>query len=540
MELSKLSSEPNPSLCTICLGYLLRLRLGALAGQALAYGWVRSELHLDIPLAPLIAIGLGLLGYSLWAIRRLGTLPQSAPCSLLREAIIDLASIATAVYLTGGAHNPLIILLLLPVMVAAATLQPRLIWGVSALAVAAYSVLMGYHRPFPIPHHGTSGFDLHVQGMWYAFILSALLIAYFVAKMGGALRDRDRQLAQVREEALVDNSPTGIGLLGEGRLTLVNPGLARILEQPREELLGVPLLERVHPEDRARLADALMDGLPDPAHAPEVECRLLTASGQVRWVALRQAAIQSQGQPLTLITFQDLTDRKRMEGELRDLSARLLQAQEQERQRVARDLHDGPCQTLAAVRLLLEEWLRVQPAPESERRVAMAPLRLLGPSLQDAAEELRRISMDLRPAMLDDLGLLATLRWYLGNFARLYPNLEVRHHLDLAESDIPPDLRTPIFRILQEALTNAAKHSGGRLLKVGLSREAGALTLTVRDDGGGLIPASDRTVGEGRGLGLSSMRERATLSGGELNIQTRPGKGTTVVASWPLGSGTGG
>ena len=142
--------------------------------------------------------------------------------------------------------------------------------------------------------------------------------------------------------------------------------------------------------------------------------------------------------------------------------------------------------------------------------------------------------------MLDDLGLLATLRWYLGNFARLYPNLEVRHHLDLAESDIPPDLRTPIFRILQEALTNAAKHSGGRLLKVGLSREAGALTLTVRDDGGGLIPASDRTVGEGRGLGLSSMRERATLSGGELNIQTRPGKGTTVVASWPLGSGTGG
>ncbi len=529
------NSEPSPSLCIISLGYLLRLRLGALAGQALAYGWVSVKLQLALPIAPLLAIGLGLLGYSLWVIRRLGTLPQSAPCSLLREAVIDLASIASAVYLTGGAHNPLVILLLLPVMVAAATLQPRLIWGVSALAVSAYSVLMRYHQDFPTPHHGTSGFDLHVQGMWYAFILSALLIAYFVAQMGGALRDRDRLLAQVREEALVDNSPTGIGLLGEGRLSLVNPGLARILDQSREVLLGTQLLDRVHPEDRARVASALLGGVPSPAPAPEVECRLITASGQVRWVALRQAAIQSQGQPLTLVTFQDLTEHKRMEGELRDLSARLLLAHEQERQRVARDLHDGPCQTLSAVRLLLEEWLRVQPAPE--RRAAMAPLRLLGPTLQDAAEELRRISMDLRPAMLDDLGLLATLRWYLGNIAKLHPTLEIRHHLDLAESDIPPDLRTPIFRILQEAVTNAAKHSGGRLLDVGLSLELGEVRLAVTDDGGGLVPNTARAAGAGPGLGLSSMRERATLSGGALSIQTRPDQGTTVAASWPLASG---
>lgn len=536
MTLAK--SAPTSALCAICLGYLLRLRLGALAGQALAYGWVSAGLELPLPLAPLIALGLGLLGYTLWVIWRTRSRSQAGPCSLSREAVIDLASIATAVYLTGGAHNPLIILLLLPVMVAAATLQPRLIWGVSALSMSAYSVLMVFHRPFPTPHHGASDFDLHVQGMWYAFILSALLIAYFVAQMGGALRDRDRQLAQVREEALVDNSPTGIGLLREGRFSLVNPGLARMLDYAREELLGVEILDLVHPEDRAGVASTLLGSGSAPVPAPEIECRLIARSGQVRWVALRQAIIQSQGQPLTLVILQDLTDRKRLEQELRDLSARLLIAQEQERQGVARDLHDGPCQTLAAVRLLLEEWLRVQPA--IERRESMAPLRFLGPTLQDVADELRQISTDLRPAMLDDLGLLATLRWYLGNFARLHPGLEIRHHFDLAESDIPPALRTPVFRILQEAAANAAKHSSGSCLEVSLGLAAGELRLAVTDDGGGLVPNRGLAVGASPGLGLSSMRERATLSGGELRIQVRPEGGTTVAASWPLATGASG
>ena len=179
--MSRANTAPTPSLCAISLDYLLRLRLGALAGQALAYGWVSASLGLILPIPPLIALGLGLLGYTLWGIRRAGALPESGSCSLLREAVIYLASIACAVYLTGGAHNPLIILLLLPVMVAAATLQRRLIWAVCALATSAYSLLMEFHHDFPAPHHGTSGFDLHVQGMWYAFILSALLIAYFVA-----------------------------------------------------------------------------------------------------------------------------------------------------------------------------------------------------------------------------------------------------------------------------------------------------------------------------------------------------------------------
>ncbi len=223
------NSVPHPSLCAICLRHLLRLRLGALAGQALAYGWVHTQLGIILPIGPLVIIGLGLLGYSLWLLRRSHTPSGTRSCSLAREAVIDLASLAVSLYLTGGSHNPLIILLLLPVIVAAATLQPRLIWLVSSLAAAAYTVLMVFHRPFPVPHahHDPSGFDLHVQGMWYAFLLSVVLIAYFVAQLGANLRDRDQELAQVREEALVENTPTGILMMRQGRLSLVNPRLAR-------------------------------------------------------------------------------------------------------------------------------------------------------------------------------------------------------------------------------------------------------------------------------------------------------------------------
>ena len=476
-------SDPAPYLCSICLRYLLRLRLGAVAGQTFAYGWVGAVLDLPLAVWPLISLGVALLGYTVWVMWRPGAVPGYGHCSLLREAVIDLASLTIALYLTGGSQNPLVILLLLPVTVAAATLQPRLIWAVTGTAIASYTALMVLHRDFPVPHHGSTGFELHVQGMWYGFILSAVLIGYFVAQMGAALRALDRQLAQAREEALVESSPTGIFLLREGRLSLVNPRLAELFDCDRDELIGVEVLSLVHPDDRERVGIAIREGHSHPGPDSEVECRLIARSGLTRWVALRHTRIASRGEALTLGTVQDLTDRKRMEQALRSLSAQLLTVQEEERGRVARDLHDGPCQTLTAARLILENFLGDQPL--TERRASMQALRSLVPAIHDAADELRRISTDLRPAMLDDLGLSATVRWHLANLAKLHPTLQIRHRLEVAEADIPPTLKTPIFRILQEASNNAAKHSRGTVLDVRLSAEDGWLRLAVRDDGVG-------------------------------------------------------
>lgn len=526
--------QASSPLCALCLRYLLRLRLGALAGQTLAYGWGAAVLDLPLPLWPLIALGLALLIYTVWLIRWHRATPALRPCSLLRETVVDLAALSLALYSTGGSHNPLAILLLLPVTVAAATLETRLIRTVTATAVAAYTLLMAFHLNFPVPHHGISGFDLHVEGMWYGFILTAVLIAYFVARMGAALRDRDRQLAEAREKVLIESSPTGVLLVGDGRVVLANPRLAELAGCPRDALIGSDALNLIHPEDRERVGRAVFGEPIGPGPSPEIECRLHAQSEPIRWVVVRRALIATRGAPLTMIAMQDLTERKRMEQELRDLSARLLEVQEEERRRVARDLHDGPCQTLTATRLILEGCLASE--PPTERRASMRTLHTLVAFIRDAADEVRRIATELRPAMLDDLGLLATVRWYLGSLATLYPTLAIRHRIELAEADIPQPIKTPIFRILQEASSNAAKHSRGSALDVRLSAGDGWLWLRVADDGRGFDPKFRPADGIGPGLGLSSMRERAELSGGELRLLTSPGEGTTVEARWPIDS----
>lgn len=517
-----------PSLTRICLRNLLRLRLGYLAGTAAAYAWEVLVLGLRLPVAPLLILWAGLLAYTLWRQRQEGEPGQRA---LLRESVIDLAGLTFALYLTGGAHNPLIILLLLPITVAAATLHKRLIWAITGTAVACYTGLMLVHRDFPALHHHQDAFDLHVLGMWGAFLLSGVLIAVFVGNLAVAVRARDRQRAQ--EDALLASARTGIFVVQDGRLVFVNPRLAELLEYPTDALLGRDPLDFLAEEDRPTVA-LIAERRGAGAEAPEAyECRVLTRSGRERWVSMHNTLTTFGERPATLGTVQDISEHKRMESELRELPGRLLRVQEQERRRVARDLHDGICQMLTATRLAVESHLMA--SPSTERRASMHKLRESVAVLRQAEEEVRRISTDLRPAMLDDLGLLATLRWHLGELGTRHPGLRVRHHLEVAEAAIPDGLKTTIYRIVQEAASNAVRHSGGSALDVHLRVEGGELCLRIEDNGVGFLPGqpSPRALGTGHyGLGLGSMRERAEQTGGELRVRTRPGQGTRVEASW--------
>jgi signal transduction histidine kinase len=267
------------------------------------------------------------------------------------------------------------------------------------------------------------------------------------------------------------------------------------------------------------------------------ECRLVTKSGRKCWVSMHNTATTFWGRRATLGNVQDIGELKRMELELRELSARLLKVQEDERRRVARDLHDGICQTLTATRLAIESHLGDAPMPALERRASVLRLRESVTAMREAVDEVRRISTDLRPAMLDDLGLLATLRWYLGELAQRHPDLEIRQHLGVAEAEVPDGLKTTIFRLLQEATSNVVRHSGGSALDIHLTAEEGVLCLAVVDDGVGFDPGSVGLQVNGRGhfgLGLSSMRERTGLSGGAFRLLSVPGGGTRVEACWRL------
>jgi signal transduction histidine kinase len=231
--------------------------------------------------------------------------------------------------------------------------------------------------------------------------------------------------------------------------------------------------------------------------------------------------------------LEDINASLRQSGdELRQLSARLLTVQEEDRKRVARELHDSIGQSLTAVKFMIERALRGACACPEGRHMEI--LKSVIPVIQQSVEESRRICMALRPSMLDDLGLLPTLDWFVREFRKTYPHIPVSLDLGIEERQIPDVLKINIFRIAQEALNNAAKHARPSHIQVSLQWREGALGLTVADDGIGLEPAAARDPARPGGFGLSSMRERAELHDGTLVVHSAPGLGTTVSARWPL------
>lgn len=154
---------------------------------------------------------------------------------------------------------------------------------------------------------------------------------------------------------------------------------------------------------------------------------------------------------------------------------------------------------------------------------------------QQAIDEVQRISKHLRPAMLDNLGLVDTIRWLCKEFKKVHPHIAIRIDLEVREIDVPEGLKIVIFRILQEAMNNIAKHSHAN--RVGLSLKLGnnCLTFTIKDNGRGFDQtAVIQNKSSVKGLGLESMKERAELSGGSFALTSRPGTGTTLQAHWPV------
>jgi signal transduction histidine kinase len=241
----------------------------------------------------------------------------------------------------------------------------------------------------------------------------------------------------------------------------------------------------------------------------------------------------------TLLT-QEIAERKKTgeslkqsENELRRLSSKLLTAHEEESKRIGRELHDGLAQTLSAVKIWVENAL-IQLGQKDSVQAAKA-LESVVPLTQGAVEEVRRISRNLRPSSLDDLGLLATISWSCQEFCTLYTGIKMEEQIEIEEDQVPDSLKIVIYRVLQEALNNIAKHSGANLVRISLKATGGMIEMIIHDNGEGFemeyILSDQRSD---RGLGIASMKERAELSGGSFLIESCKGVGTTVRVSWPL------
>ena len=222
---------------------------------------------------------------------------------------------------------------------------------------------------------------------------------------------------------------------------------------------------------------------------------------------------------------------RRSQERLRDLSRKILDAQENERKFVAQEIHDSIGGSLAAIKFALEEKLESMeqnPSPE------VISIEKVISQVDETIEESRRISARLRPSLLDDLGLLATISWFCREFEKLHPHIQTEQQLEVAEDEIPEMLKVVVYRILQEAMSNAAKHSDARRIRLHLAKIDNRIEFSVTDDGGGFDPEEvghESTLT--KGFGLSGMRDRAMLCNGKFDIESKKGKGTTVHISLP-------
>jgi signal transduction histidine kinase len=215
---------------------------------------------------------------------------------------------------------------------------------------------------------------------------------------------------------------------------------------------------------------------------------------------------------------------------LRALSQRLMDAQESERRHIARELHDEIGQALTMVKINLQTIQRLSdPALISQQ--AEETIKIIEPTLQ----QVRNLSLRLRPSMLDDLGLVAALRWYLDRQSRR-ADFTLQFNADPLTKRLPPETETACFRIVQEAITNVIKYSEAKQVDVVLRRVDSFLELIVRDTGVGFnVALAQEKAAEGGSFGLLSMSERALLVGGSFDIQSELGRGTEIRARLPIG-----
>lgn len=373
-------------------------------------------------------------------------------------------------------------------------------------------------------------------------IVSPLLYLFLFRPMASQIarrRTAEEALAysERKYHSLVENSTTGIYLVREWRIVYSNPAMIALLNRPERDILGANPFDFVAPEDREQVESVERRRAAGGAAPDAHEFRILTGTGERRWVVLRPVIVSFRGGTSILGTIADVTDRKRSEEELlrttaalRELSSRVLTIQEEERARVARDLHEGVGQSLSALKYIVEGAFSELAGGEQGKSVAL--LRSAVPAIQAAIEEVRTMSLGLRPPILGDLGLVATLRWMSREFEAAHPAIRLEAALDISEQDVPAEMKIVLFRLLQEALNDAARHSASA---ISFAVERSAERLLVRiEDNGKRLSSEDEPLEEARSAGLLDLKERAELTGGRFFLHSPPGGGTSVRIEFPI------
>ncbi len=358
-------------------------------------------------------------------------------------------------------------------------------------------------------------------------------------------REGERQIAvtalrqsEERFRALVQDSTDVTGITDKDGLILYrSPNLATTLGYDATDDPGKNIFDFFWLEDATRARNRLAELVKSPGDMQREEYRLRHKDGSCRFIeSISSNQLEDTAIGGIVFNCRDITRRKQAESKLAEsrrrlqvLSRRLVEVQETERRHLARELHDEIGQELTVAELNLQAILEV-----TGHEVLLPRLKASLAAVERVLEQVHDLSLNLRPSMLDDLGLEPALRWYTDRQAIL-GGLQGEVRAERLEQRLDPMIETECFRIAQEALINVVKHAKARTVTVELTRNEQQIHLSVRDDGVGFDVASlrDQAV-RGASLGLLSMEERATLAGGGLQYHSQPGHGTEVHAWFPL------
>ncbi|HEV2417766.1 MAG TPA: ATP-binding protein [Terriglobia bacterium] len=387
---------------------------------------------------------------------------------------------------------------------------------------------------------------LYEYGSWKGFFLLALpdgneisvnaggveVTAMEQNKMTVAENAASRTTAELSFQVMIESINEGaLTLAMDGRVLYANRRFAAMVAMPLEKVIGGRLGDFVQTLNCPSIEDLLERAT--QAHQSE-ECTLLTESGKRLPVFLSLSPLNAGDLKGICVIVADLTEQKHKEKELAQLSARLLRLQDEERRRIARDLHDSTSQTLSAlaINLAILEQRAVELNPALTK-----PFEDCHSLATQASAEVRNLSHLLHPPDLDAIGLAAALRWYtvrLSEHGGLKVNLQLQNDFGRLDSD----LEIALFRVVQESLSNVQRHSGSTSATIRLSQHDGHAVVEIEDQGRGISPELLRmdqgeSVVQQLGVGVAGMRERLRQLRGRLEIASGQ-HGTTVKATVPL------
>ena len=406
---------------------------------------------------------------------------------------------------------------------------PVLALGVFTVLLALVVGLFGFYR-----------YEMYAVAVVVGALVMLLAVALFYHQTSERrASDTALQSAQARVGDIVDTAMDAVISVDESqRIVLYNPAAEKVFRWPRAAVLGQPLdmllPERLRGGHRAHVAQFGRSGTTSRRMGDPRILSGLRANGEEFPIEASISQHTEGSRRLFTVILRDVTERvradealRRSQDELRELSAAAHTIREQEQRRVAREIHDELGQALTALKMDVA-WMLGNLSAGSP--TLNEKLNIMQSQLDATVAATRRISADLRPLMLDDLGLMPAAEWLAQNFSErtgIPCRLQIR----------PPDIElaephaSALYRILQESLTNVARHARASRVDVILEQVDGALKLTVRDDGRGFSPGETRAQ---KTYGLLGLRERTILLGGEASITSEPGRGTTVEVRIPV------